>query len=87
MFIINMFSTWREDPMESPTERRNEKGVFLSFFFSYNDSPGAARRPKAQQEGHRQGKQRALQLHACGPLSSPRGPTKTNINVGSLLQD
>ena len=77
--------------MESPIERRNEKGVFLSFsipiFFCYNDAPGAMGilGPNRGEQRHR--KQRALQLHACGPLRLPRGQTKTNINVGSLLQE
>lgn len=78
--------------MESPIEWRNEKGGFflslsIPIFFCYNDAPGAMGIPGPNRGEQRHHKQRPLQLHACGPLRLPRGQTKTNINVGSLLQE
>lgn len=77
--------------MESPIEWSNEKAVFLSLsipiFFCYNDAPGAVGNLEPNRGEQRHRKQRTLQLHACGPLRLPQGQTKTNINVGSLLQE
>lgn len=74
--------------MASPIERRNEKAVSIPIFFCYNDAPGAVGNLEPDGGGERRHrKQRNLQLHACGPLRLPQGQTKTNINVGSLLQE
>lgn len=90
MFIINMFSSVRRPNGESHWVEKWKKEFFslsVPIFFCYNDSPGAMGilGPNRGEQRHR--KQRALQLHACGPLRLPRGQTKTNINVGSLLQE
>lgn len=75
----------------SPIELRNKKRIFFSLsipiFFCYNDAPGAIRIPGPYRGEQRHHKQRALQLHSCGPFRLPEGQTKTNINVGSLLQE
>lgn len=57
----------------------------IPIFFCYNDAPGAVGNLQPNGGDRRHGKQRDLQLHACGPLRLPRGQTKPNINVGSLL--
>lgn len=67
-----------DDPMESPIEGGNEKAVFFTLsipiFFCYNDAPGAVGNLEPNRGEQRHHKQRALQLHACGPLRIPPGP-------------
>lgn len=89
--LSTCFLVW-EDPMEEShwVEKWKRRGFFspsIPIFFCYNDAPGAVGIPGPNRGEQRHRKQRPLQLHACGPLRLPRGETKTNINVGSLLQE
>lgn len=67
-----------DDPMESPIEGEMKKQFFFSLsipiFFCYNDAPGAVGNLEPNRGEQRHHKQRALQLHACGPLGIPPGP-------------
>lgn len=78
--------------MVSPIEWRNEKAVFLSFyphFFSVTmmlQVPWGTSSPTGEPSEGTVNKE----IFSCTPvvpLDSLGGQTKTNINVGSLLQE
>lgn len=74
MFIINMFSGVRRPKWRVLLSGEMKKKFFslsIPIFFCYNDAPGAMGILGPNRGEQRHHKQRALQLHACGPLTLP----------------